>query len=143
MEQVGHLGSGMYGDDAPWLTLGTINVILTRLGSDVGVSSRVMSVVGGFNLEARNQAPKRARVMATLFLGFFKEDKEGTFQPYNNALVVTLRIGGYDVKRVIINQGSEVEIMYLDLYRGLKLKPEDLERYDSPLMVFNGRIVIP
>ena len=129
MEQVGHLGSGMYGDDAPWLTLGTINVILARLGSDVGASSRVMSVVGGFNLEARNQAPK--------------EDKEGTFQPYDNALVVTLRIGGYDVKRVIINQGSEVEIMYLDLYRGLKLKPEDLERYDSPLMVFNGRIVIP
>ena len=33
--------------------------------------------------------------------------------------------------------------MYSDLYRGLKLKPEDLERYDSPLMVFNGRIVIP
>ena len=53
-EQVGHSGSGMYGGGAPRPTWGTINVILTRLGSDIGVSSRVMSVVGGSNLEARN-----------------------------------------------------------------------------------------
>ena len=30
-----------------------------------------------------------------------------------------------------------------DLYKGLKLKPEDLERYDSPLMGFDGRMVVP
>ena len=30
-----------------------------------------------------------------------------------------------------------------DLYKGLKLKPEDLESYDSPLMGFDGRMVVP
>ena len=30
-----------------------------------------------------------------------------------------------------------------DLYKGLKLKPEDLERYYSPLMGFDGRMVVP
>ena len=30
-----------------------------------------------------------------------------------------------------------------DLYKGLKLKPEDLESQDSPLMGFDGRMVVP
>ena len=42
-----------------------------------------------------------------------------------------------------MDQGSKVEIMYLDLYKGLNLKPEDLEKYDSPLVGFDGRTVIP
>ena len=36
-------------------------------------------------------------------------------QPHDDALVVTLRIKGYNVKRVLVDQGSSVEIMYLDL----------------------------
>ena len=76
-------------------------------------------------------------------LGFSKEDKERTFQPHDDALVVTILIGGYDVKRVSVDQGSGVEIMYPDLYKWLNLKLEDLEKYDSPLMGFDGRLVIP
>ena len=59
-----------------------------------------------------------------LVLGFSDEDKLGTIQPHDDALVVTLRISGYDMKRVMIDQGSAAEIMYLDLYKGLNLKPE-------------------
>ena len=55
--------------------------------------------------------------------------------------MVTLRIGGYDVKRVMVDQGSKAEIMYLDLYKGLNLKPEDLTGYDSPLLGFDGKVV--
>ena len=65
-------------------------------------------------------------------LGFLDEDKIGTMQPHDNALVITLRIGGYDVKRVLVDQGSAVEIMYPNLYVGLNLKHENLMAYDSP-----------
>ena len=34
------------------------------------------------------------------------EDKEGTIQPHDDALVVILQIAGFDVKRVMIDQGS-------------------------------------
>ena len=71
------------------------------------------------------------------------EDKLGTLQPHDDALVVTLRIGGYDVKRVLVDQGSIVEVMYPDLYKGLKLKPEDLIAYNSPLMSFEGKTITP
>ena len=47
------------------------------------------------------------------------------------------------MKRVMVDQGSGVEIMYPDLYRGLNLKSEDLTAYDSPLMSFDGKVVIP
>ena len=55
-------------------------------------------------------------------MGFSDEDKIGTIQPHDDALVITLRIGGYDVKRVMVDQGSVAEIMYLDLYKGLSFK---------------------
>ena len=33
--------------------------------------------------------------------------------------------------------------MYPDLYKGLKLRPEDLTAYDSPLVSFKGKTVTP
>ena len=33
--------------------------------------------------------------------------------------------------------------MYPDLFRGLKLRPEDLAYYDFPLIGFDGKIVFP
>ena len=77
-----------------------------------------------------------------LVLSFSDEDKLGTIQPHNDALVVTLRIGGYDVKRVMIDQGSVAEIMYPDLYKGLGLKLENLTAYSSPLVSFEGKMVV-
>ena len=47
------------------------------------------------------------------------------------------------MKRVMIDQGSGAEVMYLDLYRGLTLKPENLTAYSSPLVSFEGKMVIP
>ena len=86
---------------------------------------------------------KRPKVYPHPVLSFSEKEKIGTIQPHDNALVITLRIGGYDVKRVMINDGNGAEILYLDLYKGLKLRPEDLTPYSSPLMSFEGKIVRP
>ena len=58
---------------------------------------------------------KRAKLDRPLVMGLSNEDKIGTIQPHDDALVITLRIGGYDVKRVMVDQGSAAKIMYLDL----------------------------
>jgi len=47
------------------------------------------------------------------------------------------------VKRVMVDRGIGVEIMYPDLYRGLNLRLEDLTTYNSLLVSFDGKIVIP
>ena len=50
-----------------------------------------------------NFEPKRARLEIRPSLSFSDEDKIGTIQPRDDALVVTFRIEGYDVKRVMVD----------------------------------------
>ena len=101
-----------------------------------------MSVVW-LSADEGSSEPKRAKVLTQPTLGFSYEDKAGTIQPHDDTLVVTLKIGGYDVRRVLVDQGSTVKIMYPDLYKGLNMKPEDLTAYESPLVSFEGKTVIP
>ncbi|XP_065637353.1 uncharacterized protein LOC136070821 [Quercus suber] len=129
-------------NDSSKPSLRTINIIFAAPRRTVSWPSKVMSVArlptGDFGRDS-----KRPRPVIQPVLGFLEEDKIGIIQPHDDALVVTLRIGGYDVKRVMVDQGSAVEIMYPDLYRRLNLKPDDLTPYYSPLVSFEGRIVTP
>ena len=76
-------------------------------------------------------------------LAFGDDDLVGTIQPHDDALVVMARISGFLVKRVMIDQGSGADVMYPNLFKGLGLKKEDLSKYDTPLVGFDGRVVIP
>lgn len=44
-------------------------------------------------------------------------------------------------KRIMIDQGSRIEIMYPNLYKSLGLNLEDLTKYDIPLVM--GRLWYP
>ena len=122
--------------------LGTINVIFAAPGRTGSCPSRVMSVACLPSGDTSRE-PKRARLKWPLVMEFSDEDKIGTIQPHDDALVITLRIGGYDVKRVMVDQGSAAEIMYPDLYKGLSLRAEDLMPYSSPLVNFERKVIIP
>ena len=122
--------------------LGTINVIFAAPSRTGSCPSRVMSMAR-LSSEDICHEPKRARLEWPLVMGFLDEDKIGIIQPHDDALVITLRIGGYDVKRVMVDQGSAAEIMYPDLYKGLSLRYEDLTPYNSPLVSFEGKVIIP
>ena len=47
------------------------------------------------------------------------------------------------MKRVMVDQGSAVEIMYPDLFKGLNLRAENLTPYSSPLLSFEEKVIIP
>ena len=119
-----------------------INTILAALGRTGGYPSRVLSVTQ-LPAEESESGSKRAKRNSHPVLSFLKEDKVRTTQPHDDALLITLRIEGYDVKKVMADKGSAAEIMYPDLYKGLKLKPEDLLPYSSLLMSFDGKLVTP
>ncbi|XP_075645108.1 uncharacterized protein LOC142616108 [Castanea sativa] len=57
--------------------------------------------------------------------------------------LVTSWIGGFLVKRVMVDQRSEAEIMYPNLYKGLGLKFEHLSKYDTSLVGFDRKVVMP
>lgn len=71
------------------------------------------------------------------------DDFNRSSQPHDDALIVASRIGGFLIKRVLIDQWCKAEIMYPDPYKGLGLKPEDLMKYDKPLVGFDWKVVVP
>lgn len=99
-----------------------------------------MSVATSPWVEALGRPKKRLKLSMDP-ITFDENDLEGTLQPHDDVLVVTSWIRGFLAKMVMIDQGSGAEIMYPDLYRGLGMKLEDLNKYDTPLVGFNGKIV--
>ena len=89
------------------------------------------------------QPQEKKMKFARVLFAFDDDDLEGTIQPHDDAFVVTAQISGFLVKRVMIDQRSEADMMYPDLFKGLRLKKEDLLKYDTPLVGFDGRVVIP
>ena len=55
------------------------------------------------SVDGSSPDPKRSRIEVQPTLSFSNENKVGTLQPHDDALVVTLRIGGYDVKSVLVD----------------------------------------
>ena len=80
-------------DDFSRAPFGIINVILAALGRTGSHPSKVMSVTRP-HVEDSNHKPKRARMEIRIALSFSDEDKFGTIQPHNDALMVSLRTGG-------------------------------------------------
>ena len=72
--------------------MGTINVIFAAPGRTGSHPSRVMFVARPPAEDSRPE-PKRARVETRPTMSFSEEDKVGTIQPYDDALVITLKIG--------------------------------------------------
>ena len=71
--------------------MGTISVILAASGMTGSHPSKV-TFVAQLPAEDSNPEPKRARIEVRPTLSFSDEDKVCTIQPYNDALVVTLKI---------------------------------------------------
>ena len=82
--------------------LGTINVIFAAPRRTGSCPSRVMSVAR-LSADEDGSELKRARILTQPTLNFSDEDKAETIQPHDDTLVVTLRIGGYDVRRVLVD----------------------------------------
>ena len=98
----GQANSAFQGNVALRPPLGTINIIFTALRRTESCPFRIMSV-SCCSGEDFGPMSKRVKINVPLVLSFSNADKLGTIQPHDDALVVTLRIGGYDVKRVIID----------------------------------------
>ena len=95
-------------------------------------------------------AIEKGKTEATNVMSFSDKDLEWIYCPHNDALVITLRVKDFDVKWILIDQGSSCEIMYYETFKQLKLQDKDLAPAISPLIGFNsmpewpvGKIILP
>ncbi|CAA0834239.1 Unknown protein, partial [Striga hermonthica] len=77
-------------------------------------------------------------------ISFRAEDAEGVLLPHNDALVITTEVAGFDVKRVFINTGSSVDVMFYDCFAQINKNLNlELKSVVTALYGFNGGEVMP
>ena len=76
-------------------------------------------------------------------MSFNEDDARGVKQPHNDPLVIMLTIEGFNTKRILVDNGSSANIIYLPAFQQLKLEPGRLRPFDSPLVSFSGDRVYP
>jgi len=59
----------------------------------------------------------------------------------DNPMVITVEIENYAVKKVLIDQGSSVDILYWATYQKLQLPDTAMVPYDEPIYCFSGEQV--
>ena len=76
-------------------------------------------------------------------ISFSEDDAKSIHQPHNDALVVTLTIVGFITRRVLIDNGSSTDIIYLPAYQQMKIDKKRLRPIDIPLVGFTRDKVKP
>ena len=76
-------------------------------------------------------------------MSFNEEDARGVKQPHNDPMVIMLTREGFNTKRILMDNGSFADIIYLPVFQQLKLDPRRLRPFDSPLVSFSGNRVYP
>uniref|UniRef100_A0A2N9GYK5 Reverse transcriptase domain-containing protein n=1 Tax=Fagus sylvatica TaxID=28930 RepID=A0A2N9GYK5_FAGSY len=76
-------------------------------------------------------------------ISFSEDDARNIHHPHDDALVVTLTIAGFLTRRVLVDNGSSADIIYLPAYQQMKVDKEQLKPIDIPLVGFTGDRVKP
>jgi len=74
---------------------------------------------------------------------FSERDAIGIKQPHDDPLVITLRIEGFTIRRVLVDNGSSADIMYMTAYQQLRVDPKKLRPFNPPLVSFSGDKIYP
>ena len=61
----------------------------------------------------------------------------------NDPLVIMLTIEGYNTRRVLMDNGSSANVMYMTTFQQMMLDPKRLKPFESPLVSFSGDCVYP
>ena len=76
-------------------------------------------------------------------IGFTKEDVKRLHHPHNDALVVSIQVRDYNTHRVLVDNGSSVDILYYPTFQQIRIDRERLIPVNAPLVGFGGTRVHP
>ena len=122
--------------------LGEIRVIIggTSAGQTSKSKKTYLKVVQNIQLSGRS--PKM-RVIDEPTISFTDEEAERIHHPHDDAIVITLLITDYTTRRVLVDNGSSVDILYYPVFQQMRLGRDLLRLACSPLIGFGGMKVQP
>ena len=69
---------------------------------------------------------------------FTDADAERVHHPHDDAIVITLLIADYTTRRVLVDNGSSVDILYYPAFQQMRLGRDQLRLVNSSLVGFGG-----
>ena len=72
---------------------------------------------------------------------FSDADFQATDPNQDDPMVITIEVESFAVKKVLIDQGSSVDILYWKTFNKLQIPPADLTPHDEPIYGFSGERV--
>ncbi|KAM1356597.1 hypothetical protein ACFX2H_030509 [Malus domestica] len=84
-------------------------------------------------------APEASKALDNLgVISFSQKDLKGIQFPHNDALVVTLRVANSRVKRIMIDRGSNTDVLFWSTFRRMKLNEKEIRSNPTPIYAFKG-----
>ncbi|KAK2997506.1 hypothetical protein RJ639_026438 [Escallonia herrerae] len=84
---------------------------------------------------------KKLKTVPAATITFFDDDLKGIKIPHDDPLVITIKAGNFDVKRVLIDNGSSAEILFHDAFEKMNIPTDRLRKMDTPLYGFSNHPV--
>ena len=94
------------------------------------------------NIQLTGSVPKIAWRESPI-IGFLEEDARRLHHPHNDALVVSVRVGNYNMHRVLVDNGSLADILYYPAFQQMGIDRARLIPTNAPLVGFGGIRVFP
>ncbi|KAM1243449.1 hypothetical protein ACFX2G_035700 [Malus domestica] len=74
---------------------------------------------------------------------FYPEEERGIIYPHNDLLIVEAHIANFEVRRILVDTGASVNIMFAEAFKALNVAEHLLDHSISPLISFSCDIVQP
>ncbi|KAM2238899.1 hypothetical protein COP1_008657 [Malus domestica] len=74
---------------------------------------------------------------------FYPEEERGIIYPHNDPLIMEAHIANFEVRRILVDTGASVNIMFAEAFKALNVAEHLLDRSVSPLISFSGDIMQP
>ena len=87
------------------------------------------------NVQLTSSVPKIAR-RESLIIGFSEEDARRLHHPHDDALVVSVWVGDYNVHRMLVDNSSSANILYYPVFQQMGIDRARLIPTNAPLVGF-------
>ena len=94
------------------------------------------------SIQPTGSVPKMPRIDNPV-IEFSEDDAWRLHHPHDDALVVSLQIGDYNMHRVLVDNGSSADILYYPAFQQMRIDRERLTPTNAPLVGLGGTKVFP
>ena len=94
------------------------------------------------SVQLTGSIPKMPRIDNPI-IKFSEDDAQRLHHPYDDALVVSLQIGDYNMHGVLVDNGSSADILYYPAFQQMRINREQSTSKNAPLVGFRGTKVFP